>query len=143
MDPERNFPHNGGIYSPGARIWTPFVPKSVKSVGVLLKNKLFGPKVLECCSKTSFWGAAQAKSVGVLLKNQLFGTRHRSHGEPREPREPLEPPKWCQERWQGPHLPRTPGARMTVVTQTPSNESYTARYQGGSLSARGARLRPK
>lgn len=29
--------------------------------------------------------------------------------------------KWCQERWLGAHLPRTPGARMTVVTQTPSN----------------------
>ena len=37
-------------------------------------------------------------------------------------REPREPWKWCQERWLGPHLPRTPGARMTVVTQTPSNE---------------------
>ena len=31
MDPERNFMQNGGIYMPGTRIWTPFVPKSVKS----------------------------------------------------------------------------------------------------------------
>ena len=42
--------------------------------------------------------------------------------EPLEPQEPPEPPKWCQERWLGPHLPHTPGARMTAVTQTPSNE---------------------
>ena len=26
-----------------------------------------------------------------------------------------------QKWWLSPHLPRTPGARMTVVTQTPSN----------------------
>ena len=31
-----------------------------------------------------------------------------------------EPRKWCQKRLVRPHLPHTPGARMTVVKQTPS-----------------------
>ena len=30
MDPDRNSVHNGGMYIPGARIWTPLVAKSVK-----------------------------------------------------------------------------------------------------------------
>ena len=30
--------------------------------------------------------------------------------------------KWCQEGRLGAHLPHAPGARMTVVQQTPSNE---------------------
>ena len=38
------------------------------------------------------------------------------------PPEPPEPAKWCQELRLGAHLPHAPGARMTVVTQTPSNE---------------------
>ena len=36
-----------------------------------------------------------------------------------------------QKWWLRPHLPRTPGARMTVVTQTPSNKkspSQTSLY---------------
>ena len=37
------------------------------------------------------------------------------------PPEPPEPVKWCQELRLRPHLPHAPGARMTVVTQTPSN----------------------
>ena len=47
---------------------------------------------------------------------------------PRGPRGPPGPPgprKWCQERRLRPHLLRTPGARMTAVTQTPSNYSGT------------------
>ena len=44
-----------------------------------------------------------------------------SWNTPREPREPREPRKWCQELRLGAHLPHAPGARMTVVTQTPSN----------------------
>ena len=41
---------------------------------------------------------------------------------PPEPPEPREPVKWCQELRLGAHLPHAPGARMTVVTQTPSNK---------------------
>ena len=33
----------------------------------------------------------------------------------------LIPRKWCHEVLLGPSLPHAPGARMTVVTQTPSN----------------------
>ena len=36
-------------------------------------------------------------------------------------RTPRETAKWCQELRLGAHLPHAPGARMTVVTQTPSN----------------------
>ena len=32
MDPDRHFLPGGGIYMPGARIWTPLVPKRVKSL---------------------------------------------------------------------------------------------------------------
>ena len=48
--------------------------------------------------------------------------------EPREPREPWEPRKWCQELRLGAHLPHTPEARMTVVTQTPSNNKHIYIY---------------
>ena len=45
------------------------------------------------------------------------------NSRPERPQRPQRPErrKWCQKRWLGPHLPRTPGARMTEVTQTPSN----------------------
>ena len=47
-----------------------------------------------------------------------------SWNTPQEPREPREPRKRCQELLLGAHLPHAPGARMTVVTQTPSNKKF-------------------
>ncbi len=53
-----------------------------------------------------------AKSDGVLLKNKHFGIHPAIHRIQR---------KRCQHLLLGPSLPHTPGARMTVVKQTPSN----------------------
>ena len=53
----------------------------------------------------------------------------RAKRERRERRERPERPerrKWCHKRCLRPNLPRTPGAMMTVVTQTLSNEGYAA-----------------
>ena len=41
---------------------------------------------------------------------------------------PPEPPEWCQELRLGAHLPHAPGARMTAVTQTPSNKYSKNEY---------------
>ena len=43
---------------------------------------------------------------------------------PPDPPDPPDPPNRCHELRLGPYLPRAPGARMTVVKQTPSNEWF-------------------
>ncbi len=60
-------------------------------------------------------GGQKRSSTVKINKNAFFGTRHGSHRNRRNPA------KWCQELCLGAHLPHAPGARMTVVTQTPSN----------------------
>ena len=63
------------------------------------------------------WTLEAPKSVleQHAITFRIFGTRHRSHGSHL---------KWCQELCLGAHLPHAPGARMTVVTQTPSNNMF-------------------
>ncbi len=69
------------------------------------------PRVMECCSKADFgmfFGRGQYdKSDGELLQNKFSGTHSRRS------RRPPRPPKWCQDPWLGPPLPRALGARMT------------------------------
>ena len=69
----------------------------------------------------AFWGTlgwGTLRGTSFSLKYDACRCFQASWNSPREPREPR---KWCQERWLGPHLPHAPGARMTAVTQTPSN----------------------
>ena len=47
----------------------------------------------------------------------------------RMPRMPRMQVKWCHQPQLGPPLPHAPGARMTAVTQTPSNEAYCAVFK--------------
>ena len=69
------------------------------------------------------WGTLGGTSFSLKYDAcQRFQASWNSWREPREKREKRENRKWCQERWLGPHLPHAPGARMTAVTQTPSNE---------------------
>ena len=55
---------------------------------------------------------SRAKSDDPLSKNNDFGTRQRIH---------RIPPKRWQQLWRRPPLTHAAGSRMTVVTQTPSN----------------------
>ena len=60
------------------------------------------------------WVPRERSSMVNSSKICFFGIRNGSKHEQWEQR------KWSQKRWLGPHLPRMPGARMTIVTQTPS-----------------------
>ncbi len=60
---------------------------------------------------------SRAKSDDPLSKNSDFGTRQ---GIPRIPGIPGNPRKRWQQLRRRPPLTHAPGARMTVVTQTPS-----------------------
>ena len=57
--------------------------------------------------------SSRAKSDDPLSKNSRFGIIQRIPGIPRKRRQPLQ---------RRPPLTHAPGARMTVVTQTPSNQ---------------------
>ena len=95
---------------------------------LLLKQLLAGrgPKLVSKVSdsfeavrkKSKKHGASapsRAKSDDPLSKNSDFGT------SPRIPRIPRIPRKRWQQLRRRPPLTHAPGARMTVVTQTPSN----------------------
>ena len=58
----------------------------------------------------------------MTVKTCGFRTIWNSSREPPEPREPRDPAKWWQDPQLGPPIPHAPGARMTAVTQTPSND---------------------
>ncbi len=67
------------------------------------------------------FGGVQGRS-GLVLTVKTGGFRTIWNSSP-EPREPPEPRKWWQDPRLGPPIPHAPGARMTAVTQTPSNRS--------------------
>ena len=62
---------------------------------------------------------SRAKSDDPLSKNNDFATRPRIPGIQRIQRIPRK--RW-QQLWRRPSLTHAPGARMTVVKQTPSNQ---------------------
>ena len=90
----------GVLWEAVGALWVPsHLPPLPHAASIQIKNYFF--RFLKACRQ-----------------NQASGNTRRQRWERPERR------KWCQKRWLGAHLPRTPGARMTVVTQTPSNESY-------------------
>ena len=66
------------------------------------------------------FGGVQGGS-GLVLSVKTCGFRT-IWNSLRMPREPREPRKWWQDPRLGPPIPHAPGARMTAVTQTPSNK---------------------
>ena len=79
-----------------------------------LKSKRFVRGCPTKVKKTPRESAVPTKSDDPLNKNNDFGTRPRIQRNPRK--------RWQQLR-RRPPLTHAPGARMTVVTQTPSNYS--------------------
>ena len=65
----------------------------------------------------------------LTVKTCGFRTIWNSLRMPREPPEPREPGKWWQDPQLGPPIPHAPGARMTAVTQIPSN-NINSRLKG-------------
>ena len=66
------------------------------------------------------WASPLQTSSSMFTVCHACAQNQASWNTPRESRESPEPRKWCQELRLGAHLPHAPGARMTVVTQTPS-----------------------
>ena len=67
----------------------------------------------------------QCRGTSRALKSRVYHQLLRFGNSPAGLPGPRQRAKWCQGLRLGTHLPHAPGARMTVVTQTPSKDSIS------------------